>query len=185
VLIPSQPASAAIDTGTTLIGGPTADVTRFYSQIGGQPYPQSPGYFTYPCNPPPQVSLSFGGQNWSISPDDFLLGQVSTRMCVGSIFAVDLVPSNPTFQPSWIIGDTFLKNVYSVFRSSPPSVGFAQLSPLAISSSKEGPPPVPTIGSNLPQATAGKGAGAGYRNFGISSSHWLFSGMVLLGAYLV
>ena len=28
--------------------------------------------------------------------------------------------------PSWIIGDTFLKNVYSVFRfSDPPAVGFA------------------------------------------------------------
>jgi hypothetical protein len=30
--------------------------------------------------------------------------------------------------PDWVIGDAFLKNVYSVFRFSPgPSVGFAQL----------------------------------------------------------
>jgi cathepsin D len=183
VVVPTQPASAAIDTGTTLIGGPTADVDTFYQQIGGVPNPQTPGYYVYPCSPPPQVSFSFGGQNWSISPDDFLLSQVDERTCVGSIFAVDLDPINPTFEPNWIVGDTFLKNVYSIFRSSPPSVGFAQLSSLALSSSKNGPVPVPTTGANPPQVTAG--TNAGYRNFGISCSQWLFSAMVLLGAYLV
>jgi hypothetical protein len=29
---------------------------------------------------------------------------------------------------SWIVGATFLKNVYSVYRYNPPAVGFAQLS---------------------------------------------------------
>lgn len=29
----------------------------------------------------------------------------------------------------WLLGDTFLKNVYSVYRYNPPSVGFAPVSP--------------------------------------------------------
>lgn len=28
---------------------------------------------------------------------------------------------------TWVVGDTFLKNVYSVYRYDPPAVGFATL----------------------------------------------------------
>lgn len=43
----------------------------------------------------------------------------------------------------------FQKNVYSVFRFNPPSVGFAQLSPFAQSFARTGDPlPTPTIGEN-------------------------------------
>ena len=48
--------------------------------------------------------------------------QVSESTCVGGFFALD---TSGTSAPPWIVGDTFLKNVYSVFRASPPSVGFA------------------------------------------------------------
>ncbi|KAJ6568782.1 hypothetical protein B0H19DRAFT_1256497 [Mycena capillaripes] len=61
-------------------------------------------------------------------------------MCVGGIY--DWMLGNDTVaglgKPSWVIGDTFLpaqRNVYSVYRQNPPSIGFAQLSDLAVSSS--------------------------------------------------
>ena len=54
-------------------------------------------------------------------------GFTTNDMCAGGIFDIgSTVESNPG-GPSWIIGDTFLKNVYSVFQANPPAVGFAQL----------------------------------------------------------
>jgi len=61
------------------------------------------------------------------------LGPVSNRQCLGAIFdlaAVANIKPQPG-QPAWVVGDTFLKNVYSVFRANPPAVGFAQLSAAA------------------------------------------------------
>ena len=71
------------------------------------------------------------------------MAQISSGQCVGSIF----VFTGPSTGPGWIIGDTFLKNVYSVFRANPPSVGFAALAPGVLSSITQNGVPTPTIGS--------------------------------------
>lgn len=66
--------------------------------------------------------------------------------------------------PDWIVGDTFLKNVMSVYRYSPASVGFAALSSTA-STLATGSVPSPTIGSDAvtPSSTPGS-AGAVYQS---------------------
>ncbi len=51
--------------------------------------------------------------------------QVSGNSCVGGFVQLD---TSGTSAPPWSIGDTFLKNMYSVFRASPAAVGSAQLS---------------------------------------------------------
>ncbi|EGG01944.1 aspartic peptidase A1 [Melampsora larici-populina 98AG31] len=124
--------SVAIDTGTSLIGAPTSAVEAIYSHIpGSQPAKGIyRGYYQFPCSSLPTLSLTFGGISYSISPDDFNIGKIdqSGENCLGAIFAVN----SPTIQsnliaPSWIIGDSFLKNVYSVFQIEPlPGfIGFA------------------------------------------------------------
>lgn len=40
-------ALAAIDTGTTLIGGPTDVVNAFWKVVGGTPSLDNPGFFEY------------------------------------------------------------------------------------------------------------------------------------------
>lgn len=127
-------AFAAIDTGTTALGGPSADVAAIWAAVPGSgpitdaELPQ--GYFQYPCSTSVSVSFSFGGQDWAIDSDDMNLGQIDAggSMCAGAIFDLTLGANTGTGGPSWVIGDTFLKNVYSVFRQNPMSVGFAQLS---------------------------------------------------------
>ncbi|KAI0313250.1 aspartic peptidase domain-containing protein, partial [Amylostereum chailletii] len=147
VSLPSS-SDAVIDTGTTLVGGPSGVIAALYAQIpGSSSQPDSSGFYTYPCSTSVNISLSFGtGPAWAINPDDFIFNQVSATQCQGAFF-VQSTGGGGT--PPWIIGDTFLKNVYAVFRASPPSVGFAALSAAAEqqSGSRRVPAPTPTIGS--------------------------------------
>nr|GAT55743.1 acid protease [Mycena chlorophos] len=152
---------AAIDTGTTLVGGPPDDIANIYAQI---PNSQAgtgnyEGYYLYPCDTDVTVTLSFGGTAWAVSPADFELQEVSRGTCVGSFFTLTTGDS----APSWIVGDTFLKNVYSVFRYSPASVGFAALSDtaLAMNGNIDLAAPSPTIGSVSAEATANNNRAGG------------------------
>lgn len=148
---------AAIDTGTTLVGGPSSIISAMYAQIpGSQPGTgQYENYYLYPCSTQVNVTLSFGGRSWPVSSDDFQLMEVSSTLCLGAFFELDTRGGTP----DWIIGDTFLKNVYTVFRYNPPSVGFATLSDVALAmNSANGPVPEPTIGTVSTQIVAANSA---------------------------
>lgn len=140
ISLPSSSSSAsfaAIDTGTTLIGGPPDIIDAIYKSVpNSQPLTgNSKGYYAFPCSQSVSSAMGYGdgGKAWSISPDDFKAFEISnTGMCVGAFFALDLGGGGDGV-PSWIVGDSFLKNVYSVYRFNPPSVGFAALSDLALS----------------------------------------------------
>ncbi|KAG1728147.1 aspartic peptidase domain-containing protein [Suillus paluster] len=170
VTIPSGSSSySAIDTGTTLVGGPSSIISEIYAQIpGSQPGSGSwQGYWTYPCSTSVNIAISFGGPSWPISPADFRLTSISSSQCIGAFFELSTGGSAPT----WIIGDTFLKNVYSVFRYNPAAVGFAALSNTALAmNGVNAAPPSATIGSVSASATAGTGGGsnAASRRWGIS-----------------
>jgi len=137
VTIASGDASiSAIDTGTTLIGGPTQDVAAIYAAVpGAAPIDTESGFYSFPCNTKVEISLSFGGKLWPINSADMNLGRVSTgsTQCVGGIFDLSLGSNivSGGGNPNWVVGATFLKNVYSVYRADPPSIGFAQLSSAA------------------------------------------------------
>ncbi|KAH7925606.1 acid protease [Leucogyrophana mollusca] len=146
ITIPSGSSLSAIDTGTTLIGAPTAIVANIWNAVPGSQAltGQYEGMYAFPCTTDVSITISFGGTAWSISSDDMNLGTISTGsstgpmsgavdatsdMCVGGIFDVGSSMGSGQGVPSWIVGDTFLKNVYTVFRADPPSVGFAKLAP--------------------------------------------------------
>lgn len=62
------------------------------------------------CNTNVSVAFSFGGQSWSINPDDMNLGTVSKSQCLGGIFDISQGTNigSDSSVPSWIVGDTFL-----------------------------------------------------------------------------
>src|ERR1700722_9047186 len=121
---------ASIDTGTNLVGGPANDIAKIYAQVPGSKMGTG-GNWMIPCGTEVTVSMSFGGPQWQMSAGDFNTGiEGNESMCVGAFFSM---PESSVGPPYWVVGDSFLKNVYSVFRFKPPAVGFAQLSPFALS----------------------------------------------------
>ncbi|EIW62808.1 acid protease [Trametes versicolor FP-101664 SS1] len=115
-----------IDSGTTIMYGPPSAVKTFYSKVSGSAvYDSSEGYYSFPCSSPPSVSFSWGGKSWTISADNFSLGETSTGSgkCVGALAGQDIgLGSNV-----WLLGDSFMKNVYTAFNFGTNSVGFATL----------------------------------------------------------
>jgi cathepsin D len=157
VSLPSGSSSyAAIDTGTTLVGGPPDQIAALYAQIPGAAAGTGDleGYWTYPCSTDVQVGMAFGGSTWPISPADFALAAVDKagQTCLGAFFELETGGS----APAWIVGDTFLKNVFSVFRFNPPSVGFAALNTAAVRAVANGPVPSATIGTPAASVTSTK-----------------------------
>ena len=75
--------------------------------------------------------MAFGGKSWPINANDINLGPIKSgsSICGGAITVFDTGGGGGN--PTWIFGATFLKNVYSVFRSQPAAIGFAELSDAA------------------------------------------------------
>lgn len=120
--------AAAIDTGTTLIGGPAAQVAAIYAAIpGAQAMTGSyAGYYEYPCSTSIDLKMTFGSFDVHVTEADFNVGSYGSddSMCTGGVYVQSLSSSSPI---QWVVGDTLLKNVYTVYRYSPAAVGFATL----------------------------------------------------------
>lgn len=120
--------SAAIDTGTTLIGGPDTIIAALYAQIPNSgALSSAEGYYGYPCDTTINATITFGNQQYTLSSADFEVSEISDGVCLGAFFSVGSVTSRSSL--NWIVGDVFLKGVYSIFSagSSTARVGFASL----------------------------------------------------------
>ena len=112
-----------VDTGTTLVVGHSDVVDAMYASIpGAKKNPAGHGMYTVPCDGIPDVSITFGGKAFTISSETFNIGPMpnSTSDCFGGIVGQD-------GQDFWVIGDVFLRNVYSTFDVGRSHVGFADL----------------------------------------------------------
>ena len=70
------------------------------------------GLFKVPCSSEPSISLTFGGVSYPVLSSAFNLGSVSTgsKDCVGGVVAGN--------QGFWIVGDVFMRGVYTCAESS-------------------------------------------------------------------
>lgn len=147
-------AVAAIDTGTTLVAGPPQLVQQIYKQVpnAGSAGQRMPGYYTFPCKQDFTVTFTFNRKPFTLKNEDLNLGRISygSDQCLGAIFEGPQDPSGN--MPAWIIGDSFLKTVFSVFRYKPQSVGFASL--------KNGKAETLSLTSESPQRTQSLSPGA-------------------------
>ncbi|KAM5543055.1 hypothetical protein V8D89_003439 [Ganoderma adspersum] len=114
-----------IDSGTTLIYGPPDLVAKLYTNIPGSAvFQQNNEFYTFPCaNIPSNIAFTWGGKQWTISADNFKAGKADSTHCVGAISAKDLGLGDNV----WLVGDSFMKNVYTAFSFDQNAVGFAPL----------------------------------------------------------
>ncbi|KAJ7086112.1 aspartic peptidase A1 [Mycena belliarum] len=100
--------SCIFDTGTTLFIAPKEDVDVIHKSIPGARFDNSSNAWTVPCDTSASVSLRFGGLDFRIRPDDLAFLPLGSNVCTSAI-AEGSVNEGPLH---WLIGDTFLKNVY-------------------------------------------------------------------------
>ncbi|KAF9520574.1 hypothetical protein BS47DRAFT_1370400 [Hydnum rufescens UP504] len=117
--------SSIVDSGTTLIIGDSSSVAAFYNAIRVARMRATLRALDYPCSSNPSVSLKFGGVSYPVSSAAFNFGQVSqgSSQCVGGVASL----GSGNDLGFWIVGDVFMRGVYTVFDFDNSRVGFAKL----------------------------------------------------------
>ncbi|KAH7084788.1 aspartic peptidase domain-containing protein [Paraphoma chrysanthemicola] len=108
--------TAIIDTGTSFILMPEQDAVKIHQQVQG--YKQDGETFSVPCDTASVVQFVFNKQSYNISTADWRGDKLSSGLCRSNIIG------RQTFKDTqWLVGDVFLKNVYSVFDFDKKRVG--------------------------------------------------------------
>lgn len=143
--------SAIIDTGTSFILMPSDDAVALHKLISGST--QSGETFTVPCSATEIVQLSFGGVNFNISTADYVGRRLGGGACASNIIGRQTFGST-----QWLVGDVYLKNVYTVFDFDGSRVGFGVKGEEKVAASSSatvsGGSPVPSKTSPLAGTTA-------------------------------
>ncbi|XP_043850017.1 napsin-A [Dromiciops gliroides] len=118
--------AAILDTGTSLITGPSKEIQALHKLIGG--FPLLAGEYLIPCDrldTLPPVSFLLGGVWFNLTAQDYVLQLASgrTHFCLSGFLALD-VP--PPVGPFWILGDIFLGPHVAVFDRGAARVGLAR-----------------------------------------------------------
>jgi cathepsin D len=112
--------SAIIDTGTSYILMPPPDAQVFHTQIPGSTNTGGSANYMIPCSSSATVQFTFSGVTYDIHPIDYMGKADSTgKMCASNIVGQQAYSAN-----QWILGDVFLKNVYTVFDFDKDRIGF-------------------------------------------------------------
>ncbi|KAL8874155.1 MAG: hypothetical protein Q9174_000460 [Haloplaca sp. 1 TL-2023] len=118
--------TAIIDTGfcsqtksqTSFMLLPPLDAEELHGKI---PNAQHDGEtYTVPCTSDTSIQLVFSGTSYSISPKDYVgdADEDDSATCASNI-----IGRKPFEANQWLVGDVFLKNVYSVFDYDSQSIG--------------------------------------------------------------
>ncbi|KAJ7344359.1 hypothetical protein JRQ81_000309 [Phrynocephalus forsythii] len=119
---------AIVDTGTSLITGPTEEIKELQKAIGAKPIIK--GQYMLQCDKLstlPTVSFVLGGKSYELTADEYAL-KVTVQgetLCLSGFSGLDVPPPGG---PLWIMGDVFIGRYYTVFDRDNDSVGFSKCS---------------------------------------------------------
>ena len=113
---------AIIDTGTSILAGPSAEVAAIATAIGAQPFPLRPSEYTIDCSKVPtlpDLTVVIGGKPFTFSGSEYVLNVQG--VCLFGFTGIDIpAPRGPLY----IMGDIFIRKYYTVFDMSG-QIGFA------------------------------------------------------------
>jgi hypothetical protein len=119
----SSTTKAILDTGTSLLAGPSADVKKIAASVGAKPFFLNKNEYTVDCSKVsslPDLVFTMGGNNFTLSGADYTIA--SGPICLFAMTGID-VP--PPAGPLWILGDVFIRKYYTVFDWGNKQLGFA------------------------------------------------------------
>merc|ERR1711920_1006345 len=116
----SSTKSAIVDSGTSLLAGPTAEVKAIADKLGAKSVLGKE--YTVDCSKDlPELTFTLGGKDYALKKEDLILQQ-SGSSCVLGLMGVDVpAPRGPL----WILGDVFMRKYYVQFDWGQKRLGFA------------------------------------------------------------
>merc|ERR1712071_401419 len=115
--------TAIIDSGTSLITGPSTAVRKLAKSVGARRMPT--GQYVINCDKiddMPDISFTIDGRKYTLTGKDTVLKSGAT--CLFAFMELNL--PGPT-SPKWILGDVFMRKYYTMFDLENELVGFAEL----------------------------------------------------------
>jgi hypothetical protein len=111
------------DTGTSWIGGPTADINNIVTATGAR-YDANNQLYYLPCNTAnlPDLVLMIGGKPYPIPSPEYVEDlELGGGNCAITFFAFN----GGGFGPAWILGDTFIRQYCNVYHVGNGAIGFS------------------------------------------------------------
>jgi len=117
----SSTKKAIIDSGTSLLAGPSAEVRAIAEAVGAKSLVM--GEYSIDCDATnaPDIEFVLGGQKYSLSFEDYVIKEQGT--CLFGMMGMDIPEPNG---PLWILGDVFMRKYYVKFDYGDKSVGIAK-----------------------------------------------------------
>ncbi|KAF9921450.1 hypothetical protein FBU30_008493 [Linnemannia zychae] len=119
----SKPVHALVDTGTTQIIMPVNLARHIHAKLLPGARHIHDGIYSLPCNGNnmPMLRVQMGGKMFEVPPSLYTLQEIAPGRCMSG-FAGEEVDGS-----TWILGDVFLRTVYSIFDFDNDRVGFGTL----------------------------------------------------------
>jgi len=114
-----------LDTGTSTLAGPVADVQKIANALGATPVVPGEEYaiLCEKARSLPPLNIQIGPYVFTINAPDYLIEEAGDPLCVLGILGLDIPPPAG---PLWIMGDVFIRQFYTVFDYGNQRLGFAK-----------------------------------------------------------
>lgn len=121
----STATTGIVDSGTSLITGPSSEISRIATSVGAMP--NLLGQYSIDCAKVPNIpdlEFNMNGKPFIVPGKDLVIE--SGGMCVFAMMGMDIPDKGEESMPKWILGDVFMRKYYTIFDYAQQRVGLAE-----------------------------------------------------------